>query len=1050
MSWEYSENILVQNSAGDLLHNVLGWDVVYAYSKEILGENGTFGRISYKEIVLKRYLKQALLKLNDWLTDELCDTAIKSLLAYSTSETLMQVNQKKYEMLRDGIPVPYKKPNGETEDRLVRVFNFDQPEENHFLAVKEMKIHGDLYRRRTDIVGFVNGIPLLFIELKKQNVDVQDAYTCNYTDYQTTIPQLFHLNTFIMLSNGVEAKVGTLGSKYSFFHEWKRLKETDSGAVDLETMLLGICEKSNFIDLFENFVLYDRSGGKMAKILARNHQYLGVNEAVESYKNRKLKDGKLGVFWHTQGSGKSYSMVFLAQKIRRKFAGSPTFVVLTDRDELNKQISDTFEACGCLGNVKAKQFIASSGDDLITKLNGNPSYIFTLIHKFNQPGLKPIIPEHDIIILSDEAHRTQNGIFADNMCALLPTASRIGFTGTPLFAYDNITERTFGGYVSTYDFKRAVEDGATVPLYYENRADMLDITNPEINDELLEAIEAADLDVNQKAKVELELRNDIHILTSQQRLETIAEDFVNHYSELWTTGKAMFVCVNKTTAVRMYNLAMKYWKVKTAEIEKALNTITSQQEYQELERKLDWMKKTEMAVIISQEQNEVTQFEKWGLDIKPHRLKMEKREMDKEFKDPDNPFRIVFVCAMWLTGFDVKCLSNIYLDKPLKAHTLMQTIARANRVFEGKSNGLIIDYANVVKALRKALAEYTASKGGAVSDPTPDKEKLLARIFELMKEITDYMAQNSFDLASLVNSDGFAKLALVQSGANAMCTSEEIKKRFEIMARELFKLFKYAERHEVSDTHRAYKNAISAIYDQMQEKRKHSDTTELMAAVNQIVSKYVEVKKSELVSEANSKYLVESRKFDISKIDFERLRQEFTKAKNKNLLFKDLKDLVEDRLEGMMKSNPTRINYYERYQKIIEEYNAELDKTLIEKTFIDLMNFVNDLNNEEKRYAREGFDNDEELAVYDLLMRDTLTPAEIKKIKQLAKVLLERIKTKIKELDHWTEKEETQAAIDVLIRNTLWSELPESYDETALSTYRQRIYEFVYSTYPAA
>lgn len=1042
MSWEYSENILVQNSAGDLLKNILGWDVVFAYNKETLGEKGTLGRKSYKDIILTRYLREAMLDLNDWLTDELCDTAVKTLLSYAASDTLVQINQRKYEMLRDGIPVSYKKPTGETEERLVRIFNFSEPEKNHFLAVKEMKIHGNLYRRRTDIVGFVNGVPLLFIELKKQNVDVEDGYTCNYTDYLATIPQLFHFNAIIMFSNGVEAKVGTLGSKYDFFHEWKRLEETDAGAVDLETMLRGICDKSNFMDLFENFILYDRSGGKTAKILARNHQYLGVNEAVDSYKNRKLRDGKLGVFWHTQGSGKSYSMVFLAQKIRRKFTGSPTFIVLTDRDELNKQISDTFEACGCLGSVKAKQFIASSGDDLIKKLHGNPSYIFTLIHKFNQSDVNPITPDHDIIIMSDEAHRTQNGIFADNMIALLPTASRIGFTGTPLFTYDNITERTFGGYVSVYDFKRAVEDGATVPLYYENRADMLEITNPEINDELLEAIEAEDLDVDQKSKVELELRNDIHILTSNERLDTIAQDFVEHFSELWTTGKAMFVCVNKTTAVRMYNLAMKHWEKKITEIETSLSK-ASQQESQEIERKLEWMKSTEMAVVISQEQNEIGHFEKWALDIKKHRTMMEKREMDKEFKDPNNPFRIVFVCAMWLTGFDVKCLSNIYLDKPLKAHTLMQAIARANRVFEGKSNGLIIDYVGVVKALRKALADYTATAGGDISDPTPDKEKLLARIFELLKEITDYMHQQGFDLTALIYSNGFEKLALMQAGANAMCTSEEIKKRFEITARELFKLFKYTERHEVTDSQRAYKNAISAVYDQMQEKRKYSDTTDLMVTVNEIVSEYVVVRKNEAALE-------ESKRFDISKIDFDRLRQEFAKEKNKNLLLKNLKDLVEGRLSQMMRTNPTRINYYERYQEIIKEYNSEQDKTLIEKTFIDLINFVNDLDSEEKRYVREGFENDEELAVYDLLMKDSLTPAEIKKVKELAKVLLDRIKAKIKELDHWTEKEETQAAVDILIRDTLWSELPESYDDTALSDYRQRIYEFVYSTYPAA
>ncbi|WP_324665503.1 type I restriction endonuclease subunit R [Dehalococcoides mccartyi] len=1051
MSWEYSENILVQNSTGNLLQGDLGWDVHFAYNKEVLGESGTFGRKSYKDIVLTRYLRAALFDNNDWLTEDQCENAIKTLLSYSSTSTLMQINREKYSMLRDGIPIKVSKPNGEQEDRRVRVFNFAEPDKNHFLAVKEMKIHGDLYRRRTDIVGFVNGIPLLFIELKKQNVDVQDAYTCNYRDYQDTIPHLFHFNAFLVLSNGIESKVGTLGSKFEFFNEWKRLHEDEAGSVDLETMLRGICSKENFMDLFENFMLFDTSNGETNKIMARNHQFLGVNEAVESYKNRKLNNGKLGVFWHTQGSGKSYSMVFLAQKIKRKFTGSPTFVILTDRDELNKQISDTFEACGCLGTTKAEQFIASSGDDLILKLKGNPSYIFSLIHKFNRTDLSPIIPEHDIIILSDEAHRTQNGIFADNMVALLPTASRIGFTGTPLFAYDNITERTFGGYVSVYDFKRAVDDGATVPLYYENRADLLDIENPEINDRLIEAIEQSDLDVNQQAKLEQELAKDIHVLTSKKRLDTIAKDFVEHYSELWTTGKAMFVCINKVTAVRMYHLVQDYWIEKIKEIESTLIG-AAQQEYMEISRKLEWLKATEMAVIISQEQNEIATFEKWGLDIKPHRTKMEKREMDKEFKDPNNSFRIVFVCAMWLTGFDVKSLSTIYIDKPLKAHTLMQTIARANRVYEGKSNGLIVDYVGVVKALRKALADYTKTVGGTGgNDPAPDKTELLARIVALINEIDVYMNQNGFDLTSLVKAKDFEKLALVQAGANAMCKSEEIKKRFEVMARELFKLFKYVEKHEVTDLQRACKNAISAVYDQMQEKRKHSDNTDLMIQLHDIVSEYINVLDPAIrVKEDGVNYLAESRRFDISHIDFDRLQQEFARVKNKNLLMKDLQSLIDDRLDNMMKRNPSRIDYYERYQTIIQEFNAEQDKAAIEKTFIDLTNFVNDLDDEERRYVREGFDNDEELAMYDLLMKESLTPAEIKKVKALAKALLEQIKETISELDHWTEKEETQAAVDVVIRNTLWSELPESYDDTLVNEYRQRIYEFVYSTYPAA
>ena len=491
-------------------------------------------------------------------------------------------------------------------------------------------------------------------------------------------------------------------------------------------MLRGICKKENFLDLLENFILFDHSGGKTVKILARNHQYLGVNEAVKAYEARKLNNGKLGVFWHTQGSGKSYSMVFLSQKIRRKFAGSPTIVVLTDREELNTQISDTFENCGLLGKTKASKFIATSGEDLINKLKGNPSFIFTLIQKFNKKVDEPIIPDHDIIIMSDEAHRSQYGVFADNMVELLPTASRIGFTGTPLLSNDNITERTFGGYISIYDFKRAVEDKATVPLYYENRGEkILDINNPDITDKILDAIEAADLDPEQEEKLEHEFEKEIHLLTAEPRLKSVARDFVSHYSDLWTSGKAMFVCLNKVTCVRMYDFVQKYWQDYIKTLEKKIQT-ASQQEVQELERKLNWMKETEMAVVISQEQNEIQTFKKWNLDIKYHREKMEKRELDKEFKDKDNPLRVVFVCAMWLTGFDVKCLSCLYLDKPLKAHTLMQTIARANRVAEGKSNGLIIDYIGIVKALRTSIYMSAIE----ISCEIDYNGKLFAKIFE--------------------------------------------------------------------------------------------------------------------------------------------------------------------------------------------------------------------------------------------------------------------------------------------------------------------------------
>ncbi len=1042
MSYDYSENILVQESAGNLLRDELGWDVRFAYNTENLGKNSTFGRESYKEIVLLRYFREALKKLNPWMNDNQISEAQKTLEQRLSTSSLLQVNEEKYFLIRDGIPVTVKKPNGQTETKKASVIDFQNPDNNYFLAIKELKIHGDLYRRRTDIVGFVNGIPLLFVELKKNTVDVQNAYDDNYTDYQDTIPHLFYYNAFLMLSNGTEAKVGTLGSKYEFFHEWKRLAEEDQGSVALETMLRGICKKENFLDLFENFILYDHSGGHTTKILARNHQYLGVNEAMQAYAARKLNDGKLGVFWHTQGSGKSYSMVFLAQKVRRKYEGSPTFVILTDREELNSQISDTFENCGLLGKTKASQFIATSGDDLVQKLKGNPSFIFTLIQKFNKPNAEPIYPDHDIIIMSDEAHRSQYGIFADNMMKLLPTAARIGFTGTPLLSSDNITARTFGGYVSVYDFKRAVEDGATVPLYYENRGEkIVDLHNPEITEQILDAIENADLDVDQQDKLEAEFAKEIHLLTAEPRLKSIARDFVNHYSDLWTSGKAMFVCLNKVTCVRMYNFVQEYWKDEIKKLKAKIKTAT-QQEAQELERKLKWMQETEMAVVISQEQNEIQTFKKWDLDIKYHRSKMEKRELDKEFKDSKNPLRVVFVCAMWLTGFDVKSLSCLYLDKPLKAHTLMQTIARANRVSEGKSNGLIIDYIGIVKALRQALADYTANvnRNDGI-DPTVDKNVLITRIIETIVKAKEFLLENDFDLQMLIDAYDFTKLSYLQEAANVVCGTIEDKKTFTTYASELKRLMKYIDRNDITDYIRKEYEAIAAIYAELQKKRKHVNTTDLMVQISAIISSYVEIQHTPMM------VCEEPRRFDISAIDFDLLRREFAKVKKRNLALKDLEEVIQMKLDRMLFTNPQRINYYERYQQIIEDYNSEQDRATIEKTFMDLLDLANSMNQEEQRYVREGFTSDEELSLYDMMFREDLSKSDIKKLKEVAATLLQKIKEKISEFDHWTDKQETKAAVDNLIRDTLWEELPECYDEVSISLYRQKIYEYVYTRY---
>ena len=569
----------------------------------------------------------------------------------------------------------------------------------------------------------------------------------------------------------------------------------------------------------------------------------------------------------------------------------------------------------------------------------------------------------------------------------------------------------------------------------------MDLHNPEITEQILDAIENADLDVDQQDKLEAEFAKEIHLLTAEQRLKSIARDFVNHYSDLWTSGKAMFVCLNKVTCVRMYNYVQEYWKEEIKKLKARIKTAT-QQEAQELERKLKWMQETEMAVVISQEQNEIQTFKKWDLDIKYHRAKMEKRELDKEFKDSKNPLRVVFVCAMWLTGFDVKCLSCLYLDKPLKAHTLMQTIARANRVSEGKSNGLIVDYIGIVKALRKALADYTANVGGkGGTDPTVDKDELIARIIETISKTKTFLLENDFDLQMLIDAYDFMKLSYLQEAANAVCGTIEDKKTFTTYASELKRLMKYTDRDDVTGHTRKEYEAIAAIYAELQKKRKHVNTTDLMVQINEIIGSYVEIKHMpSMVHE-------ELRRFDISAIDFDLLRREFAKVKKKNLVMKDLEELIQMKLDRMLFTNPERINYYERYQQIIDAYNSEQDRATIEKTFMDLMDLANSMNQEKQRYAREGFNSDEELSLYDMLFREDLSKNDIKKLKEVAATLLQKIKIKISELDHWTDKQETKAAVDNLIRDTLWAELPECYDEVSISVYRQHIYEYVYTRY---
>ena len=603
----------------------------------------------------------------------------------------------------------------------------------------------------------------MVVELKKPGVPARTAFDENLTHYKHEIPQLFWFNALLIASNGTDSRVGSLTADWDRFFEWKRIeREDEPRRVSLEVMLRGTCDRARLLDLVENFTLFSEHKAGLVKVLGQNHQVLGVNNAIASMlEARKLGHGRGGVFWQTQGSGKSFSMVFFAQKVLRKLAGNWTFVVVTDRVELDDQIAKTFKTVGAVSETEGDQCHAASGAHLRELLRGNHRYVFTLIHKFQTP--EALTDRADVIVLTDEAHRSQYDTLALNMRAAMPKATFLAFTGTPLIAGEERTKEVFGDYVSIYDFQQSVEDGATVPLFYENRTPELELVNPDLNDDLYRLIEDAGLDDEQEAKLEKVLGRQYHLITRDDRLETVAQDIVRHFLGRGFVGKAMVVSIDKATALRMHDKVKAHWAAETQRVQKELGELAYQPRggeatpeqarrdarMAELKARLEVLTTTDMAVIVSPGQNEIEQMKKLGLDIEPHRRRMNESQpgLDEKFKDTEDPLRLVFVCAMWLTGFDAPSCSTVYLDKPMRNHTLMQTIARANRVFPGKHSGVIVDYANVFASLEKALAIYGAGKGGA--NPVKDKAQLVAALREAVEAATAFCAGHGVDLAAI-------------------------------------------------------------------------------------------------------------------------------------------------------------------------------------------------------------------------------------------------------------------------------------------------------------
>lgn len=1036
----YGEDILVEQTAIELFQ-ALGWETVVAFDSEDFGTDSLLGRSNKKEVLLNRYVLKALQKFNPELPSEAYQQALEKLDEYSASKTLGDINHEKYETLTNGIKVDYTDSNGEfIKDMPLRVFDFDTPANNSFIAVRQLWVEGKYgHKRRPDIIGFVNGIPLLFIELKAQHRNLETGHLHNLKDYKDTIPHLFHCNAFVLLSNGIDSRIGSITSKYQHFHEWKRIKEDEEGIVSLETIIRGVCDKSRLMDLFENFILYDtKTMGSTVKLIARNHQFIGVNKALDNFrvKQDQYKAGlipkeemqKMGVFWHTQGSGKSYSMVFFCQKIHRKFTGTYSFLIVTDRNELENQIYGTFSGVGVVPTTESNKknpysIKADSGSNLKQLLKEDKRYIFSLIHKFNFDDV--CTTRDDLIIISDEAHRTQAGTYAINMRKALPNAGYIGFTGTPLFKDDEITRRIFGDYVSIYDFKRSVDDGATVPLYYENRGELLQIDNPHITQQMRDAIEAADLDADKQAKLEQLFAKEYPVITSKKRLSKIASDVVQHFCKRGYKGKAMFVAIDKLTAVKMYNYITEAWAEYILEQEKYILTIDDDQEQIAQQQALNWIRETEICVVVSNEQNEVDKFRKWDLDILSHREKMVKRDLETEFKEEDNPFRIAIVCAMWITGFDVPSLSTLYIDKPLKSHTLMQTIARANRVHEGKNNGLIVDYIDTYENLLDALAVYAigGDDENKAKPPVAPKEELVLELENAISSLElNLINELGFNLNKIVNTNGLQRLKALADGENAVYTNDETKKRFEVQARIVFKKYLAVGLESISNSSLGErKGAIQALYDRLQHNKKEADIDELMKQLQDIVD-------DSIVSESNPKYEAGST-IDISHLDFELIKRLYEKTKHKNTAVATLKEEVERRLSQMIRNNPTRVDFYTRYQEIISDYNEGKDSERLEHVFQELVKLVDGLNDEEQRVKREGL-TEEQAAVFDLLLKPQLNTKDKNAIKGISVELLTKLKEEPLTVENWSDKNAAASLVRSVINMYLFDYLPEPYTET--------------------
>ena len=1044
----YSESTLIEQPAIALFRD-LGYQTINAFHEQP-GAGSTLGRDTFQEVVLIPRLRSALRKLNPTAASEAIELAIEDITRDRSALSPAQANRDIYNLLKHGIQVRVRGAGGDEIDETVRVIDWRAPTNNDFLLVSQMKVSGEMYNRRPDLVAFVNGLPLVFIELKAAHKRLEHAFNDNLRDYKDTIPHVFWYNAFILLSNGHSSRVGSITAGWEHFFEWKKINsEGEQGVISLETVMRGVCEKTRLLDIVENFTLFSDAGGALVKLIAKNHQFLGVNNALAAVRSLKENQGKLGVFWHTQGSGKSYSMVFFSQKVLRTVPGNWTFLIVTDRLELDDQIYKTFASAGAITEPEVQ---ATSGEHLQQLLREDHRNIFTLIHKFHIERGKTyprLSDRSDIIVMTDEAHRTQYDVLALNMRNALPNAAFIGFTGTPLMkAGEERTREVFGDYVSVYNFAQSVADGTTVPLYYENRIPELQLINPTFNEDIEQVIEEAELSESQQRRLEREFAREYHLITRDDRLEEIARDIVAHFMERGQRGKAMVIAIDKATAVRMYDKVKRHWGFYLDNLRQQQRAYASDSpEWQALQESIAYMQSTDMAVVVSQSQNEVDDFRKRNLDILTHRQRMLKEDLETKFKDENDPLRIVFVCAMWITGFDVPSLSTLYLDKPMRNHTLMQTIARANRVFGDKVNGLIVDYVGVFRDLQKALAIYGTGSGGGLREgemPVQSKAELVAALARATEETRAFCQQQSIDLQAIQNAPvaNFQRAGLVDEALDKLVASDEIKKRYLLLAATVTRLYKAILPDSSASAFSATVALVAVLAERIRQLEPDADISAIMSEVETVLDLSVATRQY-IIRESSGPYDPSSR-IDLSQVDFDALSRHFAHAR-KHTEVEKLRGAINSKLQRMMRLNKSRVTYQERFQRMIDDYNA--GSVNVETLFEELINFARALNTEEQRHVSEQL-TEEELAIFDLLTRPNinLSEKETAQVKKIVRALLDTLKREMLVLD-WRKKPQARAQVRLTVQQQLDEGLPTTYTPALYQHKCEELYQHIYDSY---